>query len=489
MINESLNILWLCTDQQRYDTIHALGNSAINTPNIDRLVETGISFQNAFCQCPVCTPSRGSFLTGRYPGTNRLRQNGQAIPEDTLLVTRLLADSGYSCGLSGKLHLSPCQDRIEKRINDSYTEFYWSHSNFPKWKENQYTQWLFNEMGKSWEETYSYPLEKIAAAGPVGGLPDSHVAWDGQPSDFHQSKWCVDRALDFIDRHQDGPWLFSVNFFDPHHPFDPPREYMDHYKPEHMPLPSYTVGELESKPEFQRIDHQGAYGGRGLSFANTSDYEHQMITAAYYAMIENVDANIGRLLDYLEQSGQRENTLVIFMSDHGEMLGDHGIYLKGPYLYDSLIKVPLILSWPSAYMKSLRSSALVELVDLAPTILEAAGLVIHPGMQGRSLNTICTGKADPNKHRDTVYCEYHNAMTEHRNPHPYLTAVRDNDYKIVVYAGLIEGEFYDLRADPGEHRNLWTDRRYSETKQRYLLKCLERTVFTADPLPARVANF
>lgn len=183
------------------------------------------------------------------------------------------------------------------------------------------------------------------------------------PAALHQSYWCAEKAIEFMQTHKGRPWMFSVNFFDPHHPFDPPQEYLDRYEPDNMPLPAYIEGELENKPNFQTIDHHGAYCGRGLSFADTTDNEHQRITAAYYAMIENIDANIGRMLDYLEKSGQRENTIVIFMSDHGEMLGDHGIYLKGPYLYDSVIKVPLILSWPAGFRQHIVASALVELVD------------------------------------------------------------------------------------------------------------------------------
>ena len=167
MMKTRPNILWICTDQQRFDTVAALGNSMISTPNLDRLVQTGVSFRNAFCQCPVCTPSRGSFLSGRYPSTTRLRQNGQQIPPDTLLVPRILADAGYTCGLAGKLHLSPCDRRVEKRIDDGYQVFHWSHGPFPKWRENEYIQWLAAE-GESWEALYPIASEVANRLGPEG---------------------------------------------------------------------------------------------------------------------------------------------------------------------------------------------------------------------------------------------------------------------------------------------------------------------------------
>ena len=143
------NILWICSDQQRFDTLGCYGNEFVRTPNLDGLAESGILFERCYSQSPVCTPSRTSFLTGRYPRTTRCRQNGQSIPDDEVLVTRLLADAGYTCGLSGKLHLSTCNPQacptIERRINDGYTEFHWSHHPSPDWPANEYIHWLREE--------------------------------------------------------------------------------------------------------------------------------------------------------------------------------------------------------------------------------------------------------------------------------------------------------------------------------------------------------
>ncbi len=249
---ERPNILWICTDQQRYDTISALGNSHIRTPNIDELASEGVTFTRAYSQSPVCTPSRAAFLTGRYPRTTRCRQNGAQIPPDEILVTRLLAEDGYDCGLSGKLHLSPCQGRVEKRINDGYRAFHWSHHPAPDWPENEYIQWLESK-GQSWDKLYHRkPGEPV---------------WAGIPAEFHQTTWCAEKAIEFLSEDRDGPWLMSVNSFDPHHPFDPPAEYLDKYHPDDVPAPGYRPGELDNKTEFQRVDHQGAYGGKGMSFA------------------------------------------------------------------------------------------------------------------------------------------------------------------------------------------------------------------------------
>ncbi|MBM4080015.1 MAG: sulfatase, partial [Planctomycetes bacterium] len=357
------NILWICTDQQRYDTIAALGNRHIRTPHLDKLVSESVTFTHAFAQNTVCTPSRASFLTGRYPRTTRTRQNGQNIPADEVLVTKMLADAGYDCGLAGKLHLSACEPRHcktrERRIDDGYRVFQWSHHPNPDWPENDYIKWL-QAKGVQWKDVYE---------GPKG-----RPAYPGVPAPLHQTTWCFEKAMEFIAEPRRGPWLMSINCFDPHHPFDPPKEYLDRYDPDALPPPKYRPGELDAKPHFQRIDHQGAYGGKGMSFAKLTPRQHREVIAAYYAMIEQIDDQVGRILRFLDDTGQRQNTLVIFMTDHGEMLGDHGIYLKGPYLYDCAVRVPLILSWSGHFQAGLRSDALVELVDLVPTLLEALGM-------------------------------------------------------------------------------------------------------------------
>ena len=467
------NILWICTDQQRFDTIRALGNPLINTPNIDRLVAAGVAFTGAFSQSPVCTPSRAAFLTGRYPRTTRCRQNGQMIPADERLISRILADAGYTCGLSGKLHLSSCAGgRVEQRIDDGYTTFHWSHHPQPDWPENAYTGWLASK-GQTWEDLY--------------GGPATPYVKRGIPAEFHQTPWCAEMAIDFIHHNRGRPWLFSFNCFDPHHPFDPPAEYLTRYNPDEMPLPKYRPGELDNKPEYQRLDHQWAHNEPGyFHTGGMTDDDRRQVTAAYYAMIELIDDQVGRMLDALDETGQLANTVVIFMSDHGEMLGDHGIYLKGPHFYDEAIRVPLVLSWPDRFTAGLRSDALVELVDLVPTLLEAAGVEVPESVQGKSILPILRGDADPSTHRRAVYSEYYNAWT---HKHSYGTMLRTAAEKIVVYHGIDAGELYDLDKDPDEFDNLWSDPARAAMKARLLKRAFDASVLTMDPAPPRLGAF
>ena len=481
------NVLWICTDQQRHDTLGCYGNEHVRTPNIDALAQGGTLFENAFCQSPVCSPSRGSFMTGRYPRTTRLRMNGQDIPADEVPVTKLLRDAaGYTCGLSGKLHLSACAPKVcpttERRIDDGYADehFHWSHHPDCEWPGNEYCQWL-RERGHEYK-VKEHPISKHVQA--------------SMSEELHQTTWCAEKAIEFMEGQKDaGPWLFSVNIFDPHHRFDPPAEYLERYleRLNDVPLPHYLPGELSDKPAWQAVDHRGAHGGGGAAFPKMSDTDHRAVRAAYWAMCDLIDVQVGRMLDALDRTGQRENTVVIFTSDHGEMLGDHGIYLKGPYCYEEGVHVPLIVSMPGTVAAGVRRRALVELTDLAPTLLQVAGLERYAGMQGRSLWPLLTDAGAEDAHREDVYCEYYNAMPWHEKrddvPPAWLTMVRTARHKLVCAHGLDAGELYDLADDPRESRNLWDDPESAGVKARMMKRLADRMAFAADPLPPRRAAF
>ncbi|MBQ9429616.1 MAG: sulfatase-like hydrolase/transferase [Clostridia bacterium] len=478
------NILWLCTDQQRFDTLGCCGNRFVQTPNLDRLAENGVLFSRAYCQNPVCTPSRASFLTGRYPRTCRTRQNGQDIPADEIPVTRILHENGYLGGLPGKLHLSACHCSVcqtrERRIDDGYDSFAWSHGHGPahEWQMHDYALWL-----KQQGVTYAHPPR-----------PDCRYVRTGMPAEYHQTKWCADRAIEFMEAAKKAgkPWFFSLNWFDPHHAFDPPAEYLERYLPflSEIPLPEYRPGELENKSPLQRRDHLGAYGKAGsFAFDDMTEYDHRLIRAAYYAMIDLIDVQTGRLIDYLRNTDQLDDTIILFHSDHGESLGDHGLYLKGGYFYEASVHVPLILSWKNGFISGVRSDAPVELVDLAPTLLEACGIEKAPGMQGRSLYGILTGAAPADVFRDTVYSEYYKTDAA-GGVTAFCTMISDGRLKLTKIHALAPdlpcdcpGELYDLASDPGEHINLYNDPRYTGEKLRLLEALCDRQALTADPLP------
>ncbi|MEI6602620.1 MAG: sulfatase-like hydrolase/transferase [Clostridia bacterium] len=483
-----LNFLWICTDSQRFDTLGCNGNSFVRTPNIDRLARSGANLTRVFSQSPLCTPSRGCFMTGRYPATMGLRQNGQSIQPDEVLVSKLLADAGYTCGLVGKLHLSACDYRIKKygrtewwrypqetyfegveeRIDDGYTEFEWDHAPSTIFPESAYTKWLTSH-GATFATTPH---------------PDCDVIAYGMQEELHQTTFCANHAIDFIDRHQGQPWFYSVNIFDPHFTFDPPKQYLDRYEPllNDIPLPVFTEDELEGKPKYQKDFVQA----KGHTTIGRSAHEIRLIKAAYWAMIDLIDVQVGRIMEALKASGQDKNTVVIFTSDHGEMLGDHQMLKKGGLLYDSATHVPLVMSCPGVIPLGQTLSPLYELGDLAPTILEAAGLAKHPGMQLESFWKQITGQEQPCG-KETVYCEYYNANPD-KVPQ-YLTMLRADQIKIIVHHGETLGELYDLYLDPHELNNLWDHPAYQSIKHDWIKATCDTLAFHADPLPARIGIY
>lgn len=479
-MKEKPNILWYCTDQQRYDTIRALGNTHIRTPNLDHLCDNGIAFLNAYTQSPICTPSRASFLTGRYPAAHHVQRNGNDyFPSNEVLVTKLLAEHGYDCGLAGKFHLSRSEGRVEKRPpEDGYGFFQWSHHPYPDWpKGNAYNDWLQEEKKIDPQELYR---------GIVGQYYGA-----GVPEEYHQTTWCTEMAMRFIERKREGPWLMSLNPFDPHPQFDPPPEYLDRYNPEDIPYPLFQESDLERQKQFFNIDQQSIeavnpYTNNKDAVVNARDiykdenidyhsvppknYDVRKIIAAYYAMVELIDYQFGRLLDFLESIGQLDNTIVIFMSDHGELLGDHGLLYKGCRFFESLVHVPLIISCPERFQQGFRSSALVELVDIAPTLLEEAGISVPYYMQGASLSPMLSGKADMNHHKDYVLSEYWDAAQMMDNKASHGSMYFDGRYKCIVYHTDNIGELFDLKNDPGEFNNVWDDPVYNDIKQEMVLK-------------------
>lgn len=465
------NILWICTDQQRWDTIHRLGNPHIRTPNIDRLVESGVAFTHTYCQSPISTPSRASFLTGRYASSVHACMSGnERWSEAAPLVTKLLKDGGYDCGLAGRLHLAGASNRVEPRPqDDGYRVFEWSHEANDRWPTGHaYAEWVRSQ-GYNLGELHRRP----------GGIPPG----------LHQTTWCANRAIAFMREEHPGPWLMSVNIFDPHPPFIPPQTYLDRYDPAAMPGPYFRESDLEAQAKLAGVDFQNPP-------RHPDEFNARKLQAAYYAMIELIDDNVGRMLEALEETGQRQNTVVIFMSNHGETLGDHGLLLKGNRFYEGLVRVPLIFSWPGHFRAGLASDALVELTDIAPTLLDLAGLPLLEDAAGRSLLPILTGQADPHHHREAVRCEYYHALNPERTSHEadapqirYGTMYRTRRHKLCVYHGHPYGELFDLGSDPYEFNNLWDDPAFATVCFVLLKASFDALAHAVDLGPKQVVPF
>ncbi len=491
-MNMRPNILWICTDQQRYDTIGQLNNPHINTPNLDRLCGEGVAFTRAYCQSPICSPSRASFLTGLYPGYVGVNRNGlEAFPEKphVELITKRLADAGYDCGLSGKLHIASAWTTAEKRTDDGYRAYHYGHAPMAgvATGKNAYVEWV-RSLGR---------FDEVFDTSNYDPRADSGCRYkENIPAELHQTTWCADRAIEFIEEHASGktpaaagngaPWLFSVNPFDPHPAFDAPLEYESRYDPDEIPAPLFRESDIANQERLSAAFFQGKPVKPG---------ERQRRNKAnYYGMVELIDENVGRLLDTLERTGQRQNTVVIFSSDHGEMLGDHGLTFKGCRFYEGAVRVPLIISWPKRLREGVVSEGLTELTDLAPTIAELAGL---PPVRthGNSLVPILSGEADPKQNHGYVRCEYYDALDmeapERAEPHveTWATMYRDERWKLVTYHGLEYGELYDLDHDPDEFENLWESNAAHEVKQKLMRASFNVSIRAIDTGPELIGRY
>ena len=457
------NILWYCSDQQRFDTIAALGNPHINTPNLDRFAAESAAFTHAYCQSPICTPSRASFLTGMYPSAVGVNANGyQRFPAHYAerLLPRRLRDDGYDCGLIGKLHLASAMNRREERVDDGYSTFQYCHDHKFGEPGNSYVEWLEAQgiapesILQRREFTSAASYRRAGTHPNFGGLSVPTPEDDNVPPHLHQTFWCSEQAIEFMERERepDTPWLLSINPFDPHSPFDAPWEYWRRYDPQSLPGAHFQASDLETQRKLEAAD---------IDFQTRAHHpdslRHKEVQASYCAMIEFVDHEFGRLLDWLDAAGLRENTIVIFMSDHGEALGDHGLMLKGCRFYEGLTRVPLMISWQGQIMPQ-RSDALVELQDIAPTLYELLGMDVPAWTQGQSLAAGLRSRMG--HHRDFVRCEYFGAIYYPDQTH--ATMYRDRRWKLVTYHRKNTCELYDLENDPWEHQDLSGDPAYAD---------------------------
>lgn len=474
-MNRMPNILWFCADQQRYDTIHALGNPYIDTPNLDRLCAQGTALSCAYVQNPVCTPSRASFLSGRYPSAiNANILGGENLPEHCTLITKALADAGYHCGNIGKLHISSAWGGHEKRGEDGYAEFIYSLGSGHDLENgcSAYKDWL-DKQGVDWRTLFTND-----------GQHDYYWYREDAPVDLRQTAWCAKTAIDFIRRNRQKPWMLSVNCFDPHPPYDAPLAYVEKYLSRGLPDPVFNDYDRRLGEVLRDVRHQTAV-------PQPPDDTLRRQRASYYGMCEIVDRHLGWIIEALEEMELREDTLIIFTSDHGEMLGDHGLTLKGCRFYDGAVRVPLIFSWPGMIRAGRVSDELTELTDIAPTIAEICGFPFD-NVHGRSLMPLLAQNPDrafvP---REFVRCEYYDSQIDNGDSarHTYATMWRDRRYKLVTYHTADFCELYDMVEDPQETRNLWEEEGFEEKKLEVLKRSFDTSVIYSRPGQKRLGRY
>jgi arylsulfatase len=437
---ERPNILMIMTDQQRRDTLGAYGCDWIPTPNLDRLAASGTIFTRATVDNPICTPSRASIFTGKTVPDHSVYRVHDNLPDDEVLFTeRLRLEAGYRTALFGKLHVSSrIEEERRRHPNDGFEIYEWclEPSVGMDSRFNGYVAWL-----------------RANAPDFLAALRTNKRRELHHPEAVHMSKWAADRTIDFIADAKDArPFFCLMSLFDPHDP------YQDHplsMRPliDEAGIPDPIIG--QSRPDCVRREQEGSYLGR---FADFSAQEIREIRLGYAASIAFADQQIGRVLDALEQAGLSENTVVIFMSDHGDQLGDHGLFVKGVGLYEPTVGVPLLLRWPDRVATGGRCEALAQGRDIAATCLAAAGLDAATYCpDSEDLTAMAQrGKAA----RAAAICTYRNSGVDNRgvfwDPPMLSTMARNARFKLTLYTsgGKAERELFDLEADPGEQRNI-----------------------------------
>ncbi len=460
------NILLLMTDQQRYDSLGCYGFEAANTPNLDRLAEDGVLFEQHYVTNTICTPSRASMLTGKHLPGHGVYRLYDDLPEDEVLFTRRLQDLGYETALFGKLHVSSIDREAQHRHpNDGFDVYEWCIEGCARMDSpyHAYAKWL-KEKDPGFHDRMANEMRD------VGHVPDQ----------YHMSRWAADRTIDFIES-RDGkkPFFAMMSVFDPHDPYDDyPEEMADLIDESKIPGPLIREDEFEGKPRDLLREHHGSYLG---DFDKFSVDEIRKMRFGYHVSIAYADREFGRVLNALDEQGLAGNTLVIFTSDHGDMLGDHQLFIKGAFFYDPVTRVPLIVRWPGKLSGGTRVRSLVQNNDLAATVLAAAGMAetaIASAMpDSRNLLPLADGTVQ--SVRDAAICCYRNTGLSgeptpgvYFDPPIHATMIRHGQYKMNVWhtAGKhkqdIQGELYNVELDPLELLNLWDDPHLMELRLR-----------------------
>ncbi|MHC4399010.1 MAG: sulfatase family protein [Planctomycetota bacterium] len=421
------NVVVIVSDDHMPDALGCAGNPAVRTPRLDQLAADGVRFTRCFSPNPICTPARACILTGQDSWTNGCVFFGEPIRETSPLWPRLLAGAGYDTFFTGKWH------------NDGQPS------------------------------TRGFTCGEAIYAGGMMDHAHPPVIRYGEPkstrkpADKHATELFVDAAVRFLEtRRGDRPFCIYLAFTAPHDPWIPPAEYATIYAPEQMPVRSNFMPRPPFKmhPSFPELRDQ-----RQLPFPRTRDDVRRALTQ-YYGMITHMDAQIGRLLDKLDQLELAADTLVIFVGDQGYSMGSHGFVGKQT-MYDEGIITPLVVRYGRLQRGRPVHDALVSIVDLFPTICEAAGVEVPEAVEGRSLLGLYQGKAD--KLRDCVFASFH-SPTKHFMS---TRCVRAERHKLIQHLLTGEVELFDLAADPFELANLAGRAEHAELQQELTEKLMK----------------
>lgn len=461
------NVVVILADQFRKDCIGAYGNPHVRTPNIDRLAAESIRFDRSYVANPICSPNRTTWFSGLYPSNHGVYTNGLVKEDDGRTIMHELRNRGYETASIGKIHFNPYSEESKGKSFESagaweeipgedayrggyfgfdYVELTVGHT-LPK---AHYYKW-FKEHGGT-DDMFG-----VDAYGEVYS-PDEICGVRRMPSRLSSSAFVGDRSVNYLKnvRNPQKPFFLSVSFPDPHHPFTSCYDDYERWKDVTPGTPIGVPKDLEERPEHYRQQFHGGWSRRGTGTYKypggvPEDVARERIRHTY-AMVEAIDRNIGKVLDELERQDLMEDTIIVLAADHGELLGDHGLWLKGPFLYEGLINTPLLMAIPG--IPARESDALISSVDIAPTLLELLGIGVPAYVDGISqMSHIMQPSV---KVRDACMIEYRNGY----DCDVYVSAVVGDGYKYIAYENG-EQEYTDLNKDPQERRNVAGESEYA----------------------------
>ena len=466
------NVLLILSDQQRFDTVSAYGkNPVCRTPHIDELAREGMKFTNAFTTSAICAPSRAGVMTGLYPHKHGVVDNYTDIKEGTPLLGQCMQDAGYYCGYAGKWHVSPSRKPTDCGFEDGLPFMGYG---FPG--SGVFPHLVFDAPPRNRPNYYEEYLKERG----FQGVDVSHGFFGNNPDLQVQEMFCrhegpLESTIEYfvaqetnrlLEKAKDDerPFFIWANFWGPHSPSIVPEPYYSMYDPASIPEhPSYCE-DFSDKPYGYYLTEKmwglGDYGWKGF----------QEIIARYYGHCTMIDDLVGMIVEKLKETGQFEDTVIIYAADHGDCLGAHRLIEKGAFTFDEIYRIPMIVRGAGAE----DNDSIVTLQELMPTILDIAGSRPPRPVDGESLLPLMEGKVQ-NNGREDFYGEFHSHFYVCRQ-----RMVRDNHYQFTFNEN-DRGELYDLEKDPYQLHNVCYDPAYKEIKERYMDKMSRYMTETKDP--------
>lgn len=454
------NVLLIFTDQQRWDTLAAYGNKVIRTPNLDQIAREGAVFENAITPCPICMPARACTVSGYTAGKIGILDNyyPQNIdPRDTLATQ--LSRAGYYTQAIGKMHFSnrPYEETygMNGMILSEETRGVRFSESVDDIQYDDYDRFLIENKMWGWDKP------------PEIGYNEIKPLINHLPKEFHVTQWCGDLTVDWLKRKRpkDKPFFLWTSFVKPHVPYDCPEHLQELYSEEEMPQPWVSGKDGTSKnPYFHQYRET-------KEFNLYSETASRRARAYYYANITFIDEQVGRILNTLREEGLAENTLVIFTSDHGDLMGDHGLWYKS-FGYEGSIHVPLLMWWPGIIAPGTRCAEITSLLDLFPTIAGCAGIESCGERPGNNLIEYISGNSQKT-------CDL--GISEIFSPPNYMLHIRTKEWKYLFYQNGGFAELYNLKNDPHELVDLADDFKYRKIKEELIDAAVEWLIKYGNP--------